>query len=207
MRITDIPAYAITLYLLASTSLAVHEFAHIYAAQYIAKDCIFTETRLTFDMLFLRRSGMTYFTCSHGVVRESQPKTSLIWEDFTLPTIQVKVAEASGIRQITSPLTTGWFTALLGPILETTYLLIITDWLTKTFKRLNWVKGVFPLLLLMVFWSSRLDFQTAMPEENKAVYAAAYVLAYALLGLAYVTSNREYYRKSWTPQGEDQGFS
>ncbi|MFH1055854.1 MAG: hypothetical protein V1744_07170 [Candidatus Altiarchaeota archaeon] len=195
MRISDPILYAAVLYAVLSTSLLVHEFGHIYSAQYVTKDCMFTETELRFDLLLFRRAGMTYFTCSHGISRLERPSFAIDLNDPTLPTLKIKVAKAEGIRLLTSPLTTGWFTALTGPALELAYMTILLDWLSKTFRRLKPLKLTYLFLLLLVFASSRLDFQQAVPEDNTSLFIAAYVLAYLIIALAHVTLNMGSYKK------------
>jgi hypothetical protein len=196
MRIADLLIYAFALYALSFTSLAVHESAHIYSAQYITKECMFTESQVRMDFLLARRSGMTYFTCSHGVAKNA-PQLALNLSDPTAPVISLKVAEASGIRQISTPLATGWFTALMGPALEIAYLAIATDWLSKSFSRLRGIKAAFPVFLVLSFLSSISDLQQALPRQNAPLFLMAYLIAYALAGLIHLTLNRDYYRSLW----------
>jgi len=195
MRTTEILLTVAVLYFLIFSSLAVHEAGHIYSAQYITKDCMFTESKLTFDFLILRRSGMTYFTCSHGISRLPNQLWALDLKDPTAPTLTLDVAKAEGAQLITSPLSTGWFTALMGPIIEIAYMSVLIDWLTRSFKSMRAIKVAYLPVLLIIFFSSRMDFQTAVSESNSALFAVAYVIAFAAIALAHLTLNIEYYRR------------
>ena len=199
MRIIDPPLYAGVFYLILFSSLAVHELGHIYAAEHIAKDCIFTETEFRLDLLVLRRSAMTYFTCSHGVYRTERPVVTVEWVDFTLPTVKVKAAEAGGLRQITSPLATGWFTALMGPALELIYVTWIVHWLSNRYRHIRVIRASYLLFLFMIFASSRMDFQQAVPEEHTALFIICYLMAYMAIALTHITFNVEYYRSLYSP--------
>jgi hypothetical protein len=187
-------AYFIALFLLSSSALLIHELSHIYAAEYITKDCIFTESVIRFDLLFFRRSGMTYFTCSHGVEQVSPPQVRFVWDDFTSPEVHMVVAKASGMQQISSPLTTGWFTALMGPALEIIYVAIVTDWISLMFKRLRGFLVFFLPMLVMIFYSSWSDFSQAIPKENPGIFTAAYLLAFIVIGMLHISFNFEYYK-------------
>jgi hypothetical protein len=188
-------ANIVAFYAVLFSSLAVHEFSHIYAAQYITKDCIFTETDLRFDLLLIRQSGMTYFTCSQGVTRVSPPSLSLSWDDFTSPILHIKVARAEGIRQITSPLTTGWFAALMGPAIQLIFVAMACDWLSKTFRRLELFAAAFPVLLLIVFWSGISDFNQVMTGYNQSAYILGYLVVFAVAALTQIGLNIQTYKR------------
>jgi hypothetical protein len=194
MRTRDMLLTIAVFYLLLFSSLAVHEFGHIYSAQYITKDCMFTESKLTLDFLILRRSGMTYFTCSSGVNRLKSPLWSIDLADPLEPKISVQVAKAEGIQLVTSPLTTGWFTALMGPILEIAYVTVAIDWLSRTFKRLEAIRAAYLPFLVIVFFASRMDFAQAATQSDSVLFSSAYVLAFALIALSHLTLNLDYYR-------------
>ncbi|MFH0861885.1 MAG: hypothetical protein V1875_02540 [Candidatus Altiarchaeota archaeon] len=188
-------AYFAALFLVSSSALAVHEFSHIYAAQYITKDCIFTETVLRFDALVIRRSGMTYFTCSHGVSRLNPPTLSLVWDDITMPTVRIVAAKPAGIPQITSPLTTGWFTALFGPAAEVAFVAFITDWLTRASKRFKGAWVFFLPLLVIIYWGSWSDFARASPSGSSGLFEASYTLAFIVIGMLHISFNFECYKR------------
>ncbi len=186
--------YAAAFYFILFSSLLVHEFGHVYSAQYITKDCMFTETHLTFDLLVLRRGGMTYFTCSHGVEPYEPPLLDVDLGDPTAPTVTYSVGEARGVRLLTSPLTTGWFTALMGPALELIYVTWIVHWLADRFKQIRVIKASYLIFLFMIFVSSRMDFQQAVPAEGAVLFIAGYFTAYMVIALTHVTLNTQYYR-------------
>jgi hypothetical protein len=194
MRIRDPPVYAIVFYFILFSSLIVHEAGHIFAGERVTKDCIFTETWFSFDFLVLRRSGMTYFTCSHGVDRYDRPIVDLEWEDITFPKVKVKVAEAGGVRQVTSPLSTGWFTALMGPAMELVYVTWVIHWLSRRYMQIRVIKASYLLFLFMVFASSRGDFSQAIPEEHASLFIIGYFLTFMVVALTHITFNIEYYR-------------
>lgn len=194
MRVRDPPIFCAVFYFILFSSLVIHEAAHVYAAQHISKNCMFLESRLQFDLLVVRRGGMTYFTCSHGVDRYSEPSVSLNLEDPTLPTLEISVAMANGIRQLTSPLTTGWFTALMGPAVELLYVTWMIHWLSRRYRRIHFIKASYLVFLLMVFVSSRLDFLQAAPKEHTMVYTVAYFFVFLLVAMTHITFNTGYYR-------------
>ncbi|MBD3388119.1 MAG: hypothetical protein GF416_03645 [Candidatus Altiarchaeales archaeon] len=195
MKLKDLEIYFVTFYLLLFSSLVVHEFGHIYAAQHISKRCIFTETSLTFDFLLLRRSGMTYFTCSHGVEYLENPLLTVDFNDITAPKLRFKAARSAGIAQVTSPLTTGWFTALMGPLLEVIYITLVIDWLSRSYERFRFVKGYYLFFIVIVFVSSRYDFLELIPVLGVVPFMSLYFLSFMLVALVHLTYNIEYYRR------------
>ncbi|MGY5881599.1 MAG: hypothetical protein RTV31_15215 [Candidatus Thorarchaeota archaeon] len=194
MRIRDPPLYALVFYFILFSSLIIHELGHIYSAQYITKDCMFTETTFHFDLLVLRRSGMTYFSCNYGLNHLENPKIKFDFSDITDPSINIKVASAEGIKQLTSPLTTGWFTALMGPSFELLYITWIIHWLSRRYKQVRVIKASYLVFLFMVFVSSRMDFQQAIPEENSDLFIILYFITYMVVALTHISLNIHYYR-------------